>query len=172
VGRSRAPTERVNIGDLLQQLSVSLNLSPDVEIVMASEWPTIEADPTLLRQLFQDLIRNGIKFNHSPRKRIEIGWHPLREEAYELFVRDNGIGIEPRYHGKIFGVFQRLHTREEYEGTGLGLAIVKKAAGKLHGSVRVESKPGEGSTFYTVIPRIQEDRKREGVDKGGADASA
>jgi light-regulated signal transduction histidine kinase (bacteriophytochrome) len=70
-------------------------------------------------------------------------------------VRDNGIGIEPRYHDQIFGVFQRLHTREHYEGTGLGLAIVKKAVGKLHGSVRVESKPGEGSTFYIFVPKEQ-----------------
>ncbi len=155
VGRLRAPTESVNIGGFLQQLMVSLALSPDVEIVMESEWPTVYADPTLLRQVFQDLIKNGIKFNHSPRKRIEIGWRPFKEGAYELFVRDNGIGIEPRYHEQIFGVFQRLHTRQEYEGTGLGLAIVKKATGKLHGSVRIESEPGEGSTFYIVIPKTQ-----------------
>ncbi|MBW1744183.1 MAG: PAS domain-containing protein, partial [Deltaproteobacteria bacterium] len=118
VGRLRAPTETVNIGGFLQQLMISLALSPDVEIVMESEWPTIYADPTLLRQVFQDLIKNGVKFNHSARKRIEIGWRPLKEGAYELFVRDNGIGIEPRYHEQIFGVFQRLHTRKEYEGTG------------------------------------------------------
>jgi PAS domain S-box-containing protein len=155
VGRSRAPVEMVNIGNFLHQLMISLALSPDVEIVMESEWPTIHADPTLLRQVFQDLIKNGIKFNHSPRKRIEIGWRPAGNEAYELFVRDNGIGIEPRYYGQIFGVFQRLHTRDEYEGTGLGLAIVKKAIGKLHGSVRVESEPGQGSTFYIVVPERQ-----------------
>jgi PAS domain S-box-containing protein len=155
VGRLSAPTEMVNIGGFLQQLMVSLALSPDVEIVMESEWPSIYADPTLLRQVFQDLIKNGIKFNHSPRKRIEIGWRPFKEDAYELFVRDNGIGIEPRYHEQIFGVFQRLHTRQEYEGTGLGLAIVKKATAKLHGSVRIESEPGEGSTFYIVIPKTQ-----------------
>ena len=101
------------------------------------------------------MIKNWVKFNHSPRKRIEIGWRPFKEGAYELFVRDNGIGIEPRYHEQIFGVFQRLHTRKEYDGTGLGLAIVKKATGKLHGSVRIESEPGKGSTFYIVIPKTQ-----------------
>jgi PAS domain S-box-containing protein len=153
VGRSRAPSESVNIGAFLQQLMVSLALPPDVEIVMPSEWPTIYIDPTLLRQVFQDLIKNGIKFNHSPCKRIEIGWRPLGDGAYELFVRDNGIGIERRHREKIFGVFQRLHTRDKYEGTGLGLAIVKKAIGKLHGSVHIESKPGEGSTFYIVLPK-------------------
>ena len=155
VGRLRSPDETIDIGGFLQQLMVSLALPPDVEIVMESEWPTIHADPTLLRQVFQDLIKNGVKFNRSPHKRIEIGWRPFAEEAYEFFVRDNGIGIEPRYHEQIFGVFQRLHTRDQYEGTGLGLAIVKKAIGKLHGSVRIESKSGEGSTFYIVIPGQQ-----------------
>jgi PAS domain S-box-containing protein len=155
VGRSRSPSETVNIGGFLQQLMVSLALPPDVEVVLASEWPTIHADPTLLRQVFQDLIKNGIKFNQSSHKRVEIGWRPAGEEAYELFVRDNGIGIESRYHEQIFGVFQRLHTRDEYEGTGLGLAIVKKATAKLHGSIRVESERGKGSTFYIVIPKTQ-----------------
>jgi PAS domain S-box-containing protein len=155
VGRLRAPIEMINIGGFLQQLMVSLALPPDVEIVLASEWPTIHTDPTLLRQVFQDLIKNGVKFNRSRRKVIEIGWSSFGEEAYEFFVRDNGIGIEPRYHEQIFGVFQRLHTRDEYEGTGLGLAIVKKAIGKLHGSIRIESKAGQGSTFYVVVPKAQ-----------------
>jgi PAS domain S-box-containing protein len=155
VGRSRSPSETVDIGGFLQHLMVSLALPPDVEVVLASEWPTIHADPTLLRQVFQDLIKNGVKFNQSSRKRVEIGWRPAGEEAYELSVRDNGIGIESRYHEQIFGVFQRLHTRDEYEGTGLGLAIVKKATAKLHGSIRVESERGKGSTFYIVIPKTQ-----------------
>jgi signal transduction histidine kinase len=124
---------------------------------MGNDWPTIDTDPTLLRQILQNLIGNAIKFNRSPRTRVEIGWLPVGEDRYELFVRDNGIGIEPRDHEKIFSVFQRLHTREEYGGTGLGLAIVKKASGKLHGSVRVESKPGEGSTFFVVLPKTQKE---------------
>jgi light-regulated signal transduction histidine kinase (bacteriophytochrome) len=89
---------------------------------------------------------------------VEIGWHPAGEDHYELFIRDNGIGIDPRYHEQIFGVFQRLHTREEHEGTGVGLAIVKKATNKLHGSVRVESKIGEGSTFFVALPKTQRER--------------
>jgi len=137
----------------LEELIAPLALSPDVEIVMGNEWPTIEADPTLLTQVFQDLIRNATKFNLSPHKRIEIGWQLLDDEHYEVFVRDNGIGIESRFHEKIFRMFQRLHTRKEYEGTGLGLAIVRKAVGKLHGSLRLESKPGEGSTFFVALPK-------------------
>ncbi|MCK4729516.1 MAG: hypothetical protein KAT27_11365, partial [Desulfobacterales bacterium] len=157
VGRQSEPIETIDIGVFFRELTASLDLSPDVEVVMGNDWPTIDSDPTLLRQIFQDLIRNAIKFNHSPRKRVEIGWHVVGDERYEVFVRDNGIGIEPRHHEKIFGVFQRLHTREEYEGTGLGLAIVKKASSKLHGSVRVESKPGEGSTFFVVLPSTQKE---------------
>jgi PAS domain S-box-containing protein len=158
VGRQREPIETIDIGAFFRELIASLNLSPDVEVVMGNDWPTINADPILLRQMFQDLIRNAIKFNHSPHKRVEIGWHPLGDERYEVFVRDNGIGIEPSNHKKIFGVFKRLHTREEYEGTGLGLAIIKKATSKLRGSVRVESKLGEGSTFFIALPNAQKEK--------------
>ncbi len=155
VGRSSVPTQTIDLGILLQELIASLALSPDVEVVMGHDWPTLDTDPTLLRQILQILIRNAIKFNHSSRKRVEIAWLPAGEQSYELFVRDNGIGIDPRYHEIIFGVFERLHAREEYEGTGLGLAIVKKAASKLGGSVRVESRIGEGSTFFVALPKTQ-----------------
>jgi PAS domain S-box-containing protein len=155
VGRRRGPIETIGIGLFLQELISSLHLSPDVEVVMGNDWPTIDTDPTLLRQILQNLISNAIKFNDSAHRRVEIGWLPVVKDRYELFVRDNGIGIDPRYHEKIFGLFQRLHTREEYAGTGLGLAIVKKATSKLHGSVRVESKRGEGSTFFVVLPKKQ-----------------
>jgi PAS domain S-box-containing protein len=155
IGRLGVPTQTVDVGVFLQELIASLTLSPDVEVVMGNDWPTIDTEPTLLREVFEDLIRNAMKFNHASHKRVEIGWLPAGEERYELFVRDNGIGIDPRYHEQIFGVFQRLHTREEYEGTGVGLAIVKKAANKLQGSVRVESKIGEGSTFFVALPKTQ-----------------
>jgi len=158
VGRSSVPIETIDIGVFLWELIATLDFPPDVDIVMGNDLPTIEVEPVLLRQIFQDLLRNAIKFNDSPRKRVEIGWVPAGEERHELFVRDNGIGIEPRYYDQIFRVFQRLHTREEYEGTGLGLAIVKKATGKLHGSVRVESKPAEGSTFFIALPKTQKER--------------
>jgi len=158
VGRSSVPIETIDIGVFLRELIATLDFPPDVDILMGNDLPTIEVEPVLLRQIFQDLLRNAIKFNDSPRKRVEIGWVPAGEERHELFVRDNGIGIEPRYYDQIFRVFQRLHTREEYEGTGLGLAIVKKATGKLHGSVRVESKPAEGSTFFIALPKTQKER--------------
>jgi PAS domain S-box-containing protein len=157
VGKGSGPTEGIDMESFFEKLVTHLDLSADVEIAKGNEWPTIEAEATLLRQIFQNLIGNAVKFNNSSPKRVEIGWLPVDEQHCELFVRDNGIGIEPRHHEQIFQVFQRLHTRAEYEGTGLGLAIVKKATGKLHGSVRVESKPGEGSTFFVALPKTQEE---------------
>jgi PAS domain S-box-containing protein len=156
VGRRGVPIEAVDVGAFLRGLIAILRPPADVEIVMADDWPTIEVEPVLLGQIFQNLIDNAIKFNRSPRKRIALGWRSIgegHEQQYELFVRDNGIGIDPRYHEQIFRVFERLHTREEYDGTGIGLAIVNKAVNKLGGSVRVASKPGKGSTFFVTLPQ-------------------
>jgi len=158
VGTAFEKQDSVDLGVLLKELVVALSLPPDVDVVMGDEWPTIEVEPALLRQVLQNLIVNGAKFNEAERKRIELGWLPMDGGGCELFVRDNGIGIDPRYHAQIFGVFQRLHTREEYEGTGLGLAIVKKAVAKLHGSVRLESQSGEGSTFLIALPNVQKEK--------------
>jgi light-regulated signal transduction histidine kinase (bacteriophytochrome) len=124
---------------------------------MATDWPTIEADKAILRHAFEDLIINAVKFNDSSRKRIEIGWLPVGEKRVEVFVRDNGIGIASRYHEHIFGGFQRLHTGDTYEGLGLGLTAVKKTIAKLHGSVRLESSPGKGSTFFVTLPKRQKE---------------
>jgi len=157
IERRSEDTESINMGVFLQKLTESLNLSSDVEVMIGNGLPMIDAEPTLLRQIFQNLIGNAIKFNNSPHKRVEMGWLPARENQCELFVRDNGIGIEPRYQERIFRVFQRLHLSEEYDGAGIGLAIVRKAISKLHASVRVESKPGEGSTFFVALPKTQEE---------------
>jgi PAS domain S-box-containing protein len=155
IGRKRRPARSVDVGEFLQKLMASLDMQ-DVEIVMPERWPIIEVDSTLLGQIFQNLIDNAIKFNHTSPKRVELGWRSLDGMSglypgYEFFVRDNGIGIDPRYHEKIFQVFERLHTSDEYEGTGAGLAIVKKAVDQLGGTVRLESELGQGSTFYFTL---------------------
>ncbi len=153
IGRQTMFIDPINIGAFLRELVTSLDLLPDVEIIMAEEWPTLETEPVLLRQIYQNLILNGVKFNHASPKVLELGWQSVDAESYQFFVRDNGIGIDPRYHEQIFRVFERLYTSETYEGTGIGLAIVKKAANKLGGTVWVESRVGEGSTFFVTLPR-------------------
>ncbi len=149
----RVPVEKVHMGDFLQELIGPMRAPSGVNIVIEDDLPVIMSQPILLRQIFYALIDNAIKFNNSDQKLIEIGWRLVNGEKYEFYVRDNGIGIKPRYEEKIFGVFERLHTLEEYHGTGIGLAIVKKCTGKLGGSVRLESEPGEGSTFFVIFPR-------------------
>lgn len=154
VGKRRGPIEAVDLSEFFKDLVLTLDLPSDVEVYIAADFPKIEADVTLLRQIFRNLIINAVKFNHSEKKHVELGWRD-RRDIYELTVRDNGIGIDPQYTEQIFRVFQRLHTRKEYDGTGLGLAIVKKAALKLNGTVGVESAPEKGSTFFVTLPKTK-----------------
>ena len=158
IGRRAGSFESVHTGTFLKELINSLSLPADVKITVAEDWPTIEADPVLLRQIFQNLIENAIKFNDSAETCVELKWRQHVHGNYEFLVSDNGIGIEPRYHEQIFRVFERLHTGNEFKGTGIGLAIAKKAVSKLGGSIRVESKLGEGSTFFVTHPKARVDR--------------
>jgi PAS domain S-box-containing protein len=158
VGKRSGPIEPIDMALFFQEFMRSIDLPENIEMIIADDMPTLRLGRTLLRQVFQDLIKNAIKFNDAPTKRVEIGWSPAGDDYCEFFVKDNGIGIDPRYHEQIFAMFHRLHSRQEYEGTGLGLAIVKKAANKLYGSVRLESEAGKGSTFFISLPKKQRER--------------
>ena len=109
------------------------------------------ADRTQLGQVWQNLLGNALKFAGDEPPRVHVS--AARDgETWRFAVRDNGIGIEPDYHEKIFQVFQRLHSRDEYPGTGLGLAIVSKAVRVMEGDVSVDSALGRGSTFTVRRP--------------------
>ena len=113
--------------------------------------PMVLADGIQLVQLFQNLIGNGIKYQRAgvPRVHVAVSWNSRNKWIFA--VKDNGIGIEPQYVERIFGMFQRLHKREEFAGTGIGLAIAKKIIERHGGSISVESQPGEGSTFRFAL---------------------
>jgi PAS domain S-box-containing protein len=118
-------------------------------IVTSDDFPEIVADEGQMVQLLQNLIMNGLKFSRKdPRIRISA----IEENDRFVFsVKDNGIGIDPRYFDKIFQIFQRLHPRDQYGGTGIGLAICKRIIERHGGKIWVESKPGKGSIFYFTI---------------------
>ena len=132
-----------------------LNLKTSIEETNAEivndPLPTIMIDEHLMIQLFQNLIGNAIKYRSQNKPKIYISSY--KEDKQWLFsVKDNGIGISQEYLDKIFTIFQRLHTNEEYDGTGIGLAIAQKIVHQHGGDIWAESELGEGSTFYFTIP--------------------
>jgi two-component system, chemotaxis family, sensor kinase Cph1 len=139
---------------------VRSRISETDAIVTSDPMPTIVADSTQLMQLFQNLIANAIKFR-KPDETPQIHISVQRQEDDWLFsISDNGIGIEPQYFERIFVIFQRLHTRDEYPGSGMGLTICKKIVECHRGKIWVTSEPGRGTTFSFTIPVSGGDRDR------------
>lgn len=116
------------------------------------ELPAVEGDGGLLRQAFVNLVGNAVKYSADVAEAvIEIGAAPAAGSMVEISVRDNGSGFDMAYAGKLFGVFQRLHTDERFSGTGIGLATVKRIIERHGGSVRTEAAVGLGATFYVTL---------------------
>ena len=120
-------------------------------VVTRDSLPIVMGDSLQLAQLFQNLLGNAIKFHDGGPPHVHVSAEP-GEEEWLFAVRDNGIGIDPQYAERIFGIFQRLHGRNEYPGTGIGLAICKKIVDRHGGRIWVESEPGKGATFYFTVP--------------------
>ncbi len=121
--------------------------------------PTVLADEMQLDHLFQNLLSNALKFHNSSPPRVHVSAHRDGDE-WVFAVKDNGIGIDPRYHERVFVIFQRLHSRQAYPGTGIGLSICKRIVEHHHGRIWVESSEGRGATFYFTIPALPD----RGVD--------
>jgi PAS domain S-box-containing protein len=128
------------------------------QIRTAGTLPTVWGDRDRLGQLFANLASNGLKYNQSRDPWVEVGTLTPESGSWAtLYVRDNGIGIDPQFHGRIFQLFRRLHTREEYEGTGAGLAICKKIVQAHGGRIWVESTPNQGATFFFTLKIAPQD---------------
>ncbi|ELY50847.1 PAS domain-containing sensor histidine kinase [Natronococcus jeotgali] len=146
------PFAPVDLEAVLEEVSADLQVAIDDEggELTVESLPTIEGDRSQLRRLFQNLLENAIKYSGEEPPRIHVEAEESDGE-WIVAVSDNGIGIDPDDQDRIFDVFDRLHSREEYEGTGIGLALCRRIAERHGGTVEVESEPGEGSTFFVTL---------------------
>jgi signal transduction histidine kinase len=154
--------EQVNLNSVVQEVQSDLEtyITAKNAIINVDMLPTITGERTQLRQLFQNLISNALKFQPADRQpvvaiRLADAEHrrPEGETYFMVEVSDNGIGFDPSESEKIFQLFHRLHARHEYEGTGIGLAIVQRAMENHHGFAEAVSEPGQGATFKLYFPR-------------------
>ncbi len=151
--------EEIDLNVVLAEIQFELTAfieKKNAKIILLDKLPLVSGNREKISSILKNLIANGIKFNISKAPVIEIGL--AEDENFDrdkvcMFVRDNGIGIEKEYHTKVFGLFQRLHTQDEYEGTGAGLAIVKKILEKYGCDIWLKSEKNKGSTFFFTLPK-------------------
>jgi light-regulated signal transduction histidine kinase (bacteriophytochrome) len=153
VGRVNGDFETVDCNALIERIAgdLSASVSETNARITYSDLPEVQAAPALLSQLLQNLVANGLKYCTDPAPLVHVSAERGHCE-WVFSVRDNGIGIPPEHHERIFKIFQRLHTRDEFQGTGIGLSVCKKAVEYHHGRIWVESGHGLGSTFFFTIP--------------------
>lgn len=151
VGRIKTEAEFVNVTDLLVEVLNSIALPPD-RITLAPGMPTLFTQRLPMFQVFSNLLSNAIKHHNRPDGQVSVSFED-RGQFYEFAVADDGPGIAPQYHEKVFGIFQTLEARDKVENTGVGLAIVKKIVEGQGGTIWVESQEGLGATFRFTWPK-------------------
>jgi signal transduction histidine kinase len=157
-GRAGDDTHAIDLDDAWDLAVANLQhaIADAGATVARGELPTVRARPREMTSMLQNLIANGLKYRGESPPVIRATARRHGDDRWEIAVADNGIGIDPRFHDRVFGLFQRLHATEEYPGTGMGLAIVKKIVESNGGTVRVESTPGQGATFVVTLPGAPE----------------
>ena len=154
LNRQALHRQPVRFGELVQRVIDGMaeqRTGRDIEFVIA-DFPTWQVDPGLMQQVFVNLISNAVKFTRErPRARVEIGYR-MDGNTLVCFVKDNGVGFNLKYMNKLFGVFQRLHSADQFEGTGVGLSIVRRIVERHGGKVWVDGAQDQGATFYFSLP--------------------
>lgn len=158
ISRIKNPYEDVNVNAMIDSVLERLKFDIQkhhVTVQVQKDMPLVHCDRIKMSEVFLNLINNGIKFsskNTEDRPKIQVGYVAEKLD-HKFFVKDNGIGIDPQYHDQVFGIFKRLHTDKEYEGTGAGLSIVKRVVEDHQGKIWIDSRLGQGATFYFTIPK-------------------
>jgi light-regulated signal transduction histidine kinase (bacteriophytochrome) len=151
-GQEPAPVSaEVVLGGVLANLRMAIDESGAV--IHHDPLPEVMADESQIAQLLQNLIANAIKFHGPSTPQIHIAAE-LQGNHWQFVVGDNGIGIDPDQHERVFQIFQRLHSRDEYPGSGIGLAVCKRIVQRHGGQIWLESQPGAGSTFFFTLPAV------------------
>jgi PAS domain S-box-containing protein len=160
-GRAPSKVELVDVGHLVRDVVELLAPGESVATELPAGMPTVEAERVPLQQVFMNLIGNAVKFTRAvrPDPVVRLDWRDDGDE-YEFSVSDNGPGIPPEYHERIWGIFQTLEARDKVEGTGIGLSVVKKIVEGRGGRVWLESSPGAGATFHFSWPRTMRGSSR------------
>ena len=154
-GRARTPPDTVDSGALVREAVELLAPGEGVEVEVEPGMPTLEAERVPLQQVFMNLIGNAVKYGRGAGRdvRVRVMSRPVRD-AYEFTVADDGPGIAPEYHERIWGIFQTLQARDKIEGTGIGLSVVRKIVESRGGEVWLRSAAGEGAEFHFTWPRV------------------
>jgi len=153
---SKQPQELLPVASERAVAAASADLAQSIKDsgakITVQPLPVVLADEAQLASLFQNLVGNAIKF-HRPDQapEVTIAAQPIEEGWWRFRVADNGIGIEPEYQEKIFSIFQRLHTSDQYEGSGIGLALCRRIVNRFGGTIWVESLPGHGTSFFFTL---------------------
>ncbi|GAL85418.1 hypothetical protein MYP_2647 [Sporocytophaga myxococcoides] len=153
IGRTSQPLEEVNVNELLADIVDSI-VPGDFEVRVSNKMPVIFTEKLRIQQVFSNLISNAVKYKGNKPGIITIISKEI-PDGVEFTVEDNGVGISPEYHNKIFGLFQTLREKHEVESTGIGLSIVKKIIEDKKGNIRVVSNEGEGAAFIFTWPAIK-----------------
>ncbi len=148
--------EQIDLNQLLSEITDYLAPPAHIKFKIDTLLPVIVVDKAKITQVFLNLIGNAIKYNDKPQGYINIG-HGVIRDYYQFYVTDNGCGIDPQFHHKVFEIFQTLHPRDEIESSGIGLAIVKKIVEKAGGEIWLTSAVSEGTTFFFTWPIDAED---------------
>jgi signal transduction histidine kinase len=152
IGRINIASEKTNVNELLKDTVDLLNPPSRFAVNIQKGMPVFKTKKILLRQVFHNLISNAIKYNDKADGVININFAE-RSSFYQFSVEDNGVGISPAYHEKVFVIFQTLQARDKVEGTGIGLSIIKKIIDDMGGSIRLESEEGKGARFIFTWPK-------------------